>query len=119
MNVSRVDLGRRHGGHRPCQRPPGDLAVEPFALGPRDGLRIGQPRDVTLGVENDRTGHDRRYCLDTTKLRATGWAPQVPFAEGLQQTVEWYRDNEWWWRPIKEQDAAYKAYIQTQYGARR
>ena len=46
-------------------------------------------------------------------------SPQVPFENGLQQTVEWYRDNQWWWRPIKEQDAAYKAYIQTQYGARR
>ena len=52
-------------------------------------------------------------------LLAAGWAPQVAFDAGLQQTVEWYRDNEWWWRPIKEQDAAYKAYYQTQYGARR
>ena len=80
-----------------------------------DGL--ARPRTLIKPVA-DRPGHDRRYCLDTTKLRATGWAPQVPFAEGLQQTVEWYRDNEWWWRPIKEQDAAYKAYYQTQYGAR-
>ena len=73
-----------------------------------DGL--GKPRTLIKPVA-DRPGHDRRYCLDTTKLRATGWAPQVPFAEGLQQTVEWYRDNEWWWRPIKEQDAAYKAVL--------
>jgi len=80
-----------------------------------DGL--GKPRTLITPVA-DRLGHDRRYCLDTTKLRAAGWAPQVPFDRGLQQTVEWYRDNEWWWRPIKEQDAAYKAYYQTQYGAR-
>ena len=80
-----------------------------------DGL--GKPRTLIKPVA-DRPGHDRRYCLDTTKLRAAGWTPQVPFEAGLQQTIEWYRDNEWWWRPIKEQDAAYKAYYQTQYGAR-
>ena len=39
--------------------------------------------------------------------------------EGLAQTVAWYRENEWWWRPIKEQDAAYKAYYQAQYAGRR
>jgi dTDP-glucose 4,6-dehydratase len=80
-----------------------------------DGL--GKPRTLIKPVA-DRPGHDRRYCLDTAKLRAAGWAPQVPFEQGLQQTIEWYRDNDWWWRPIKEQDAAYKAYYQTQYGAR-
>ena len=63
----------------------------------------------------DRPGHDRRYCLDTTKLRALGWTPQVDFAEGLQATVAWYRENPWWWRPIKEQDPAFKAYYQAQY----
>jgi dTDP-glucose 4,6-dehydratase len=81
-----------------------------------DGL--GKPRTLIKPVA-DRPGHDRRYCLDTAKLRSAGWAPEVPFEQGLRQTVEWYRDNEWWWRPIKEQDAAYKAYYQTQYGARR
>jgi dTDP-glucose 4,6-dehydratase len=78
-----------------------------------DGL--GQPRSLIAPVA-DRPGHDRRYCLDTTKLRRLGWAPQVPFAEGLQQTIEWYRDNAWWWRPIKEQDQAFKAYYAAQYG---
>ena len=67
----------------------------------------------------DRPGHDRRYCLDTTKLRAAGWTPQVSFATGLRESIEWYRTNEWWWRPIKEQDAAYKAYYQAQYAERR
>jgi dTDP-glucose 4,6-dehydratase len=61
----------------------------------------------------DRPGHDRRYCLDTTKLRGIGWAPQVAFASGLRDTVAWYRANEWWWRPIKEQDP-----YQTQYARR-
>jgi dTDP-glucose 4,6-dehydratase len=81
-----------------------------------DGL--SKPHSLIAPVA-DRPGHDRRYCLDTAKLRHTGWAPQVPFAEGLQQTLEWYRDNSWWWRPIKEEDAAYKAYYAAQYGAGR
>ncbi len=66
----------------------------------------------------DRPGHDRRYALDTAKLQSLGWAPQVRFEEGLAETVQWYRDNEAWWRPIKEQDAAFKAYYAAQYGAR-
>ena len=65
----------------------------------------------------DRPGHDRRYCLDTGKLRAMGWSPQVTFDAGLAETVAWYREQEWWWRPIKEQDPGFRAYYQSQYGA--
>ena len=66
----------------------------------------------------DRQGHDRRYALDTSKLRGLGWAPQVRFEQGLAATVDWYRQNESWWRPIKEQDQAYRTYYQAQYGTR-
>ena len=66
----------------------------------------------------DRKGHDRRYSLGTGKLRAMGWTPQVKFEEGLRDTVAWYQQNEWWWRPIKERDADYKAYIDAQYNKR-
>ena len=66
----------------------------------------------------DRPGHDRRYCLDTAKLRTLGWCPQTEFIHGLDETVRWYRDNEWWWRPIKEHDPAFRAYYQAQYGHR-
>jgi dTDP-glucose 4,6-dehydratase len=78
---------------------------------------VGKPGSLIRHVE-DRLGHDRRYSLDTTKLRALGWSPRVPFAQGLADTVAWYRDNEWWWRPIKHEDPAYQAYYQTQYGDR-
>jgi dTDP-glucose 4,6-dehydratase len=64
----------------------------------------------------DRPGHDRRYALDTTKLRQLGWTPTVAFERGLAETVEWYHANDWWWRPIKEQDPEYRAYYQAQYG---
>jgi len=77
----------------------------------------GRPASLITPVA-DRLGHDRRYALDTSKLRAMGWQPQAVFESGLADTVNWYRTNEWWWRPIKEQDAAYKAFHQAQYGSR-
>jgi dTDP-glucose 4,6-dehydratase len=51
----------------------------------------------------DRPGHDRRYLLDSSKIRnQLGWAPQVDFAAGFRQTVEWYKANDWWWKPLLE-----------------
>jgi dTDP-glucose 4,6-dehydratase len=62
----------------------------------------------------DRPGHDRRYSLSSEKVRALGWAPRVRFGEGLEQTVAWYRDNAWWWEPIRSGD--YREYYKRQYG---
>jgi len=53
----------------------------------------------------DRLGHDRRYSVDCSKLRALGWAPERNFESGLAATVEWYRDNRWWWEPLKARAA--------------
>jgi dTDP-glucose 4,6-dehydratase len=51
----------------------------------------------------DRPGHDRRYLLDSSKLRGElGWQPEVPFEDGLRATVEWYTDNRAWWEPLRE-----------------
>jgi dTDP-glucose 4,6-dehydratase len=78
---------------------------------------LGKPLSLIKPVA-DRQGHDRRYCLDTTKLRSLGWAPQVEFPDGLRDTIQWYRNNEWWWRPIKENDPAFRAYYSAQYDKR-
>jgi dTDP-glucose 4,6-dehydratase len=64
----------------------------------------------------DRPGHDRRYSLSSAKIRDLGWQPSRRFSEGLQQTVEWYRDNEWWWSPIRSGE--YREYYERQYGRR-
>jgi dTDP-glucose 4,6-dehydratase len=64
----------------------------------------------------DRPGHDRRYALDTTKVRALGWEPRHSFDDGLAATVEWYRERRDWWEPIKSGE--YRAYYEAQYGAR-
>jgi dTDP-glucose 4,6-dehydratase len=76
----------------------------------------GASPDLVRHVE-DRPGHDRRYSVDSTKLRGLGWTPRHSFdAGGLQETVEWYRENREWWEPIKSGD--YKRYYEQQYAAR-
>jgi dTDP-glucose 4,6-dehydratase len=64
----------------------------------------------------DRLGHDRRYALDTTKLRGLGWEPTRTFDEAIADTVGWYRDRREWWEPIKSGE--YRRYYEDQYGAR-
>ena len=64
-----------------------------------------------------RPGHDRRYSVDSSKLRALGWTPRFPFdSGGLEETVDWYRANREWWEPIKSGD--YRAYYEQQYANR-
>ncbi|MBR3326042.1 MAG: GDP-mannose 4,6-dehydratase [Atopobiaceae bacterium] len=81
------------------------------ADGERDNITVmrdilaamGQAPDAFDWV-HDRPGHDRRYAIDSSKLRRElGWMPaHTDFAEGLAATIEWYRANEDWWRPAKE-----------------
>ncbi len=64
----------------------------------------------------DRLGHDRRYALDASKLRATGWAPRWSFADGIAATIAWYRDHREWWEAVKS--GAYRDYYARMYGDR-
>jgi dTDP-glucose 4,6-dehydratase len=64
----------------------------------------------------DRPGHDRRYSLDTQKLRSLGWAPRTGFDDGLRATVDWYREHRSWWEPIKS--GSYRDYYERQYAER-
>jgi dTDP-glucose 4,6-dehydratase len=94
------------------------------AANPRTNLQLtrllveGCGRSMETHVEHvtDRLGHDRRYALDTAKLRALGWSPRVRFDEGLRSTVAWYRANESWWRPLKTGE--YLEYYKRQYAQR-
>jgi dTDP-glucose 4,6-dehydratase len=62
----------------------------------------GKPRDLKQIVP-DRPGHDRRYLLDSSKIRRElGWEPRIGWEDGLRDTVEWYRANRAWWEPLKE-----------------
>jgi dTDP-glucose 4,6-dehydratase len=117
------------------------LFVEDFARGIGHALARGRPGEVyncggpdecdnlavvrriieLTGAEEeliefvtDRPGHDRRYSLSSEKLEGLGWRAQVGFEEGLARTVQWYRDNEWWWEPIRS--GAYREYYERHYG---
>jgi dTDP-glucose 4,6-dehydratase len=64
----------------------------------------------------DRPGHDRRYAIDATRLRETGWRPEWSFADGLAATVDWYRRDRAWWEAVRS--GAYTQYYERMYGAR-
>ena len=84
-----------------------------YMVGSGEEATIEQIADAVLGVLGkpaslktivaDRPGHDRRYLVDSTKLRdELDWAPQVRFSEGLAATVNWYAENRAWWEPLRD-----------------
>ena len=63
---------------------------------------LGQGRGIGGSTSTDRLGHDRRYSVDITKVTELGWRRQRTLDEALEATVAWYRDNRWWWEPLKQ-----------------
>ncbi len=104
--LERGDPGRAYnvGGPDECENL--DVIRRILALTDRDESLI---EHVT-----DRPGHDRRYSLSSDRVRELGWEAATHFAEGLERTVDWYRDNEWWWEPIRSGE--YRAYYERHYG---
>lgn len=77
---------------------------------------LGLGHDLIRHIPDPRgAAHDRRYSMDSTKLRQLGWRPETGFEEGLATTVRWYRDNEAWWRPIVE-SPGYLDFVRDFYG---
>jgi len=62
----------------------------------------------------DRLGHDRRYSLDCNKIHSLGWKPRFNFNNAIKETINWYRNNEWWWKKIKSGE--YRKYYEEYYG---
>jgi dTDP-glucose 4,6-dehydratase len=77
---------------------------------------LGADQSLVRQVE-DRAGHDRRYSLDTTKLRSLGWEPRREWNDGIRATIDWYRENRDWWEPIKR-SGGFREYYDQQYTAR-
>ncbi len=77
---------------------------------------LGKPTSLIQPV-TDRPGHDRRYSLDVSKLRALGWQPRHTCAEAVVKTVHWYHANQWWWRKIKNGEH-YREFYQRLYAGR-
>lgn len=66
----------------------------------------GADADEMIEFVPDRPGHDLRYSVDASRVRALGWRPRSTFDTALEATIRWYHDNEWWWRPLKERGAS-------------
>jgi len=78
---------------------------------------LAKPKALLQHVR-DRPGHVLRHAVDWTKLRdRTRWTPKTPFEIGLRQTIDGYRANEWWWRPIRA--GAFRDYYEVQYRGQR
>lgn len=73
---------------------------------------LAKPKELMTFVK-DRPGHDRRYSVSTEKIRALGWRPRHQFREAMASTIKWYRDNRWWWEPLKSGE--YLAYYRAHY----
>lgn len=63
--------------------------------------------DVRIQFVADRPGHDFRYSLDTTRIQKLGFRPKYSFKKALSETIDWYLDNQWWWRPLKERSETF------------
>lgn len=75
---------------------------------------MGKKPEEWIEHVRDRPGHDRRYAIDWSKIKQElGWEPKYDFETYLKRTVEWYKENEWWWKPLKEKQ---KKYFKKQYG---
>jgi dTDP-glucose 4,6-dehydratase len=77
-------------------------------------LALSGASESLIEYVTDRPGHDRRYSLSSAKLEALGWRAGTRFEEGLALTVDWYRENAWWWEPIRS--GAYREYYERHYG---
>jgi dTDP-glucose 4,6-dehydratase len=80
----------------------------------RQIIELAGADESLIEYVTDRPGHDRRYSLSSDKLRGLGWEPRVSFGEGIARTVDWYRDNPWWWEPIRS--GTYREYYEKHYG---
>ncbi|MEM7131352.1 MAG: dTDP-glucose 4,6-dehydratase [Chloroflexota bacterium] len=77
---------------------------------------LGKPHSLIQHVE-DRQGHDRRYCIDVSKMMSLGWEPDYTNEEAIRATVRWYVENESWWQPIRSGE--FQEYYQQVYGNRK
>jgi dTDP-glucose 4,6-dehydratase len=99
-NCVALDLALRKGS-------PGEI----YNIGAGNEIPNRQLTDMVLSLcgageemveyVTDRQGHDRRYSIDASKIRALGWSPRRGLEEALAETVDWYRNNRWWWEPLK------------------
>jgi dTDP-glucose 4,6-dehydratase len=99
-NCAAIDLALRSGQPGSIYNVGGENEMTNRELTGRLLALAGAGPEMVQYVE-DRLGHDRRYAIDTSKMRALGWEPKRSLGEALESTFAWYRDNRWWWAPLK------------------
>jgi dTDP-glucose 4,6-dehydratase len=108
-----IDTALRKGEPGEIYNIAGDNERENIVLTRKILSLLGKGEDLITWVP-DRPGHDKRYSIDASKLRGLGWAPEMNWDEGMASTVQWYQENESWWRKIKTGE--YLEYYKRQYG---
>ncbi|HYS15854.1 MAG TPA: GDP-mannose 4,6-dehydratase, partial [Candidatus Binatia bacterium] len=114
-NCTAIDLVLRKGGDGEIYNIGGGHEVENIVL-TRQILQLAGKPETLIQPVKDRPGHDRRYSVDSKKVRQLGWTPRHRFGDALGATVAWYREHEAWWRPLKSGE--FRAYYEKQYGHR-
>jgi len=114
-NCAAIDLVLRKGKEGEIYNIGGSHEVENIVLTRQVLHLVGKPETLITPVV-DRPGHDRRYALDSGKAHGLGWKPTHTFPKALEATVNWYKDHEAWWKPIKS--GAFRAYYEKQYQSR-
>lgn len=110
-----VDHALRHGAPGEVYNIAGENERKNITL-TRKILECVGKDDSLIQPVTDRPGHDRRYSIDSTKLKTLGWKPLMNWDEGIALTVKWYQENEWWWRKIKTGE--FLEYYKRQYAGR-
>jgi dTDP-glucose 4,6-dehydratase len=99
-HCSGIDFVREHGKAGEIYNIGGGNELTNLEITHRTLKALGKDKSMIRYVE-DRKGHDFRYSLDCTKLKKMGWKPAYDFNAALDQTIQWYIDNRWWWEPLK------------------
>jgi len=114
-NCAAIDLVLRRGRDGEVYNVGGGHEVENVVL-THEILRLTGKTEALIRRVSDRPGHDRRYSVDSTRMRRLGWSPRHPFAAALETTVRWYREHEAWWRPLKSGE--FRSWYERQYANR-
>jgi len=112
-HCSGIDCALRRGEPGQIYNIAGGNERENIELTRRILAIMGKSEDL-IRLVPDRPGHDRRYSIYPAKLNRLGWAPAMDWDQGIELTVQWYQQNEWWWRKIKTGE--YLEYYKRQYG---
>jgi dTDP-glucose 4,6-dehydratase len=99
-NCRGIDLVLRRGGVGEIYNVAGGQEIPNRVLVDHLLALLGADESMVEYV-TDRLGHDRRYSIDSTKIRDLGWAPEREYQDALAETVGWYQKNQWWWEPLK------------------